>query len=73
MIAIPLTNDECQQIIQKFVGDKSDANVKVIDYRLTKYSDGYPGFLGEYFSLKIRFSDVSNKNIEALIECFQFL
>lgn len=53
-----VTLEECKQIVRKLVGQESDVDVKVIDYAVNNYCDGYPGFLGDYFSLKIRFIDV---------------
>lgn len=53
-----VTFDECAQIIRKVVGNE-DNKATVIDYSISKYADGYPGFLGDYFSLKIEFRDVN--------------
>lgn len=52
--------DECSAIIQQLDEGKS---CKVIDYAVTNYSDGYPGFLGDYFSLKIKFRDVRKSSL----------
>jgi hypothetical protein len=57
-----VTFDECEQIVRKLLGDESCTEVKVIDYDVNNYCDGYPGFLGEYFLLKIKFSNVSEKS-----------
>ena len=53
--------DECLQIIGKFLNVESCGELKVIDYDVNSYCDGYPGFLGDYFLLKIRFCFVSEK------------
>lgn len=58
MSANIISFDECTAIVHKLVGSESD-EVKVTDYEISSYSDGYPGFLGEYFALKIKFNDVS--------------
>lgn len=50
-----ISTEECQRIIQL---SKSDERVKVIDYNFSKYSDGYPGFLGDYLRLQIQFLNV---------------
>lgn len=49
-----ISSDECQQIVHSSIGE----GVEVIDYNLRNYSDGYPGFLGDYLSLQIKFCDV---------------
>lgn len=47
--------DECIEIARKLIGNE---NFKVVGYKVSSYSEGYPGFLGDYFLLKIKFSDV---------------
>lgn len=47
--------DECLKIIHKLIGNE---NFKLIDFNVSSYCEGYPGFLGDYFLLKIKFSDV---------------
>lgn len=54
-----ISQNECTEVVRKLVGS-DDNKVKVLDYDVDNYCDGYPGFLGEYFSLKIRFHDVIN-------------
>lgn len=54
-----ITRDECADIIREF-NDNAINEVKVIEYDIDRYSEGYPGFLGEYYSLKIRFIKVSS-------------
>lgn len=58
MSANIISIDECTEIVHKLTGNAC-SKVKVIDFDISSYSDGYPGFLGEYFALKIRFDDVS--------------
>jgi hypothetical protein len=54
---ILISLDECSEIVRKL--DQSEANeVKVLDYDVTSYCDGYPGFLGDYLALKVKFCDV---------------
>lgn len=50
--------DECKVIVAKRCGTDSD-KLNIVDYDVNKYSDGYPGFLGDYFALKIRFCEVN--------------
>lgn len=56
-----ITRDDCARIISKLVRNKG-SEVEIIDYDYDRYCDGYPGFLGDYFSLNIRFNNVSNSN-----------
>lgn len=53
-----LSFEECKIIIEKSLQNDSEG-VEVIDYDVKSYCDGYPGFLGDYFSLKIKISHVS--------------
>ena len=46
---------ECNEVVRKLLN--SD-RFQVVDYEIGKYCDGYPGFLGDYFSLRIRVIDV---------------
>lgn len=57
-----VSHEECDGIIRKLVGSES---FKVIDHDVSNYSDGYPGFLGDYFTLKIQIEVVS-RNRRAL-------
>lgn len=57
---------ECSTIIRNLTNCDE---CKVADYSLSKYSDGYPGFLGEYFALTIRFHDVSGKFCRKIENC----
>ena len=56
-----VTFDECVHIIGKLVNHESCAELKIIDFYVKNYCDGYPGFLGDYFSLNIRFCYVRKK------------
>lgn len=48
----------CQEIISNFL--KVNQNkVKIHGFKVEKYSDGFPGFLGEYYRLNIQFDNVS--------------
>jgi hypothetical protein len=44
--------DDCSEIIRQ---SADCAGGKVIDYVVSSYCDGYPGFLGEYYALTIKF------------------
>jgi hypothetical protein len=59
MIQNIISNDECRQIIRSSIKGEVEEGVEVIDHIIQNYSDGYPGFLGDYFSLQIKFCDVS--------------
>jgi hypothetical protein len=50
--------NECREIVGKLLPNEKDVEIEVIDYEVKSYCDGYPGFLGDYFSLKIQFNDV---------------
>jgi hypothetical protein len=50
--------NECREIVGKLLSNEKDVETEVIDYEVKSYCDGYPGFLGDYFSLKIKFFDV---------------
>ena len=52
-----VTRVECETIIRKLVDNESN-EVEVIDYDISNYCDGFPGFLGEYYSLKINVNEV---------------
>jgi hypothetical protein len=44
--------DDCSEIIRQ---SADCAGGKIIDYDVSRYCDGYPGFLGDYFALTIKF------------------
>lgn len=56
MSAMLVLHDECEQIVAKLIGKDG---CQVVDYGISRFGDGYPGFLGDYFSLKIQYQDVS--------------
>ena len=58
-----ITIAECEQIVNK-LPDNENRVMKVIDYDVENYSNGYPGFLGDYFSLTIKFKEVREKNLK---------
>lgn len=51
-----ITEQDCIKIIQKFLGSES---VTVHTYDISAIDDDHPGYLGEYFRLRIQFDDVS--------------
>lgn len=59
-----ISKDECTSVVCKLNEGLSN-EVQVINYEVDKYGEGYPGFLGEYFSLKIQFIDVSKIHLFA--------
>lgn len=53
-----VSKEECVSIVKKLIKSNRD-NVQIIDFDVDKYCEGYPGFLGEYFSLQIQYRIVS--------------
>lgn len=54
-----INESNCKEIISTFL--KVNQNkVKIYGFKIEKYSDGFPGFLGEYYKLNITFDNVSN-------------
>lgn len=55
------SKSNCKEIISNLL--KFNQNkVKIHGFKIEKYSDGFPGFLGEYYKLKITFNNVSKFN-----------
>lgn len=53
-----ISESNCKEIISNFL--KVNQNkVKILGFKIEKYSDGFPGFLGEYYKLNITFDNVS--------------
>ena len=53
-----INESNCKEIISNFL--KINQNkVKIHKFKIEKYSDGFPGFLGEYYRLNITFDNVS--------------
>jgi hypothetical protein len=50
-----LSKDECALIIENLIKSK---DFSILDYQIVSIDDGYPGYLGDYFRLKITFDNV---------------
>lgn len=50
---------ECEEVIRKLHSADSDDDVKIVNYTVRKFGEGYPGFLGDYFRLSIKYHRVS--------------
>jgi hypothetical protein len=54
-----LSRAECEEVIRKLHNNDSDDDVRVINYHISQFSEGYPGFLGDYYRLVVEYHHVS--------------
>lgn len=50
---------ECEEVVSKLHNTGSDDVVEIVNYHISQFSEGYPGFLGDYYRLTVEYRHVS--------------
>jgi hypothetical protein len=50
-----LSRSECEEVIRKLHNTDSNDAVEIVNYHISQFSEGYPGFLGDYYRLAVEY------------------